>query len=79
MANLIYKARVEKINIIKLEMQSKMKQHELPLKVIVKILTFLNRREQLGMQTLSTRIYASVADAQLLEKVRYYTEGLKDT
>jgi hypothetical protein len=56
-----------------------MKQHELPLKVIVKILTFLNRREQLGMQTLSTRIYASVADAQLLEKVRYYTEGLKDT
>jgi len=32
MANLIYKARVEKINIIKLEMQSKMKQHELQLK-----------------------------------------------
>ena len=79
MANLIYKARAEKINIIKLEMQSKIKLDELPLKVIVHILTYLNRREHLGMQTLSTRFYAAVADVQLLEKVQYYTEGFKET
>ena len=60
-------------------MLRKMKLDELPPAVIGDILTYLNKQEQLGMQTLSTRFYAAVADAQLLERVRYYTEGFKET
>ena len=56
-------------------MLRKMKLDELPPAVIRDILTYLNKQEQLGMQTLSTRFYAAVADAQLLERFRYYTEG----
>jgi hypothetical protein len=44
-------------------MQRKMKLDELPPAVIRDILTYLNRQEHLGMQTLSTRFYAAVADA----------------
>ena len=60
-------------------MLRKMKLDELPPAVIVHILTYLSRREHLGMQTLSKRFYAAVADVQLLEKVQYYTEGFKET
>ena len=56
-----------------------MKLDELPPAVIRDILTYLNKQEQLGMQTLSTRFYAAVADAQLLGMVRYYTKGYMET
>jgi hypothetical protein len=56
-----------------------MKLDELPPTVIVHILTYLSRREHLGMQTLSKRFYAAVGDAQLLERIRYYTEGYLET
>ena len=56
-----------------------MKLDELPPAVIRDILTYLNKQEQLGVQTLSTRFYAAVADAQLLGRARYYTEGFRET
>ena len=56
-----------------------MKLDQLPLIVTVSILKYLNRWEQLRIQTLSKYFYEAVADAQLLEKVRYFTEGYKET
>jgi hypothetical protein len=52
---------------------------ELPPTVAVHILKYLNMWEQMRMQTLNKYFYAAVADAQLLEKVRYFTEGYRET
>ena len=56
-----------------------MKLDELPLIATVNILKYLNRWEQLRIRTLSKYFYEAVTDAQLLEKVRYFTEGCKKT
>ena len=56
-----------------------MKLDELPPIAAVHILKYLNWRKQLRMSTLSKYFYAAVADAQLLEKVRYFTEGYRET
>ena len=56
-----------------------MKLDELPPTVIVHILKYLNLQEQLCMSTQSKYFYAAVADAQLLEKVRYFIEGYRET
>jgi hypothetical protein len=56
-----------------------MKLDEFPPTMAVHILKYLSKQEQWRMQTLSRYFYAAVADAQLLERVRYYTQGYRET
>ena len=56
-----------------------MKLDEFPPTVAVDILKYLSKQEQWRMQILNKFFYAAVADAQLLERARYYTQGYKET
>ena len=54
-----------------------MKLEKLPLIATVSILKYLNRWEQLRVQTLNKYFYSAIADAQLQENVLYFTDGYK--